>query len=369
MKIRSWIRPVGAVLALALVVAACGDDGTSDDQPAGGEGGASAGPVSGSLTFFAYEDAFEPALLDPFEQANPDLDVRTAAFASGDETVTKLQGGFQADVVNVCVEDTVRMVNLGLLQPIETSRIPAWDTMFPAFKDLEGVTVDGQVYLVPMVGGTSGIMYNVDAVPEGFDSYASVFDEAYAGRIGLDDDPLSGIALSAMALGIEDPMDLDDAELEQVKQFLIEKKPLLRSLVKGDSDQYQLFKSGEIDVVVPGYKGSTETLQKDGEPVEYSLASEGQLTWTCGYSIGANAENVDAAYALINHYAQPETQGWQAENFFYLVSNEETLDAVSETVVEEAGLEDPGNFANAIPYTIPENYDAWQQVWREFKAA
>ena len=98
--------------------------------------------------------------------------------------------------------------------------------------------------------------------------------------------------------------------------------------MKGDSDVFQLFKSGEIDVVVPGYKGSTETLQKDGEPVEYALASEGQLTWTCGYSIGANAANVDGAYALINHYAQPETQGWQAENFFYLVSNEATLDAV-----------------------------------------
>jgi spermidine/putrescine-binding protein len=241
--------------------------------------------------------------------------------------------------------------------------------MFPAFKDLEGVSVDGEVYLVPMVGGSSGIMYNAEAVPEGFDSYASVFDEAYAGRIGLDDDPLSGIALAAMAIGITDPLDLDDAELEQVKSFLIENKPLLRSLVKGDSDVFQLFKSGEIDVVVPGYKGSTETLQKDGEPVEYAIASEGQLTWTCGYSIGANAQNVDGAYALINHYAQPEIQGWQAENFFYLVSNEATLDAVSAKTVEEAGLEDPGSFANAIPYSVPENYDAWQQVWREFKAA
>jgi spermidine/putrescine-binding protein len=241
--------------------------------------------------------------------------------------------------------------------------------MFPAFKDLEGVSVDGEVYLVPMVGGSSGIMYNAEAVPEGFDSYASVFNEAYAGRIGLDDDPLSGIALAAMAIGITDPLNLDDAELEQVKSFLIENKPLLRSLVKGDSDVFQLFKSGEIDVVVPGYKGSAEILQKDGEPVEYAIASEGQLTWTCGYSIGANAQNVDGAYALINHSAQPETQGWQAENFSYLVSNEATLDAVSAKTVEEAGLEDPGSFANAIPYSVPENYDAWQQVWREFKAA
>ena len=364
---RQTFRPLIVALAFATVLVGCGSDDPGGSSTS--SAGSSPGPLSGSLTFFAYEDAFEPDLLDPFEQANPELDVRTAAFGSGDETVAKLQSGFEADVVNVCVEDTVRMVTLGLLQPIDTSRIEAWDQMFPAFTDLDGVTVDGQVYLAPMVGGSSGIMYNAEAVPEGFDSYASVFDEAYAGRIGLDDDPLSGIALAAMAVGIDDPMHLDDAELEQVKQFLIEKKPLLRSLVKGDADVAQLFKSGEIDVVVPGYKGSTETLQQEGVPAEYALASEGQLTWTCGYAIGENAQNVDAAYALINHYAQPETQGWQAENFFYLVSNQETLDAVSPKVVEEAGLEDPGNFANAIPYTIPDNYDAWQEAWRQFKAA
>ena len=369
MKGRTARRSVVIVSLLCLVAAACGSDSATDEgSPADGSA-ASAAPLSGDLTFFAYEDAFEPALLDPFEEANPEVDVRTAAFSSGDETVTKLQSGFEADVVNVCVEDTVRMVNLGLLQPIDTSRIEAWDDMFPAFRDLEGVTVDGQVYLVPMVGGTSGIMYDSEEVPEGFDSYASVFDEAYAGRIGMDDDPLSGVAVAAMALGLPDPMHLDDAQLEQVKQFLIEKKPLLRSLVNGDADQAQLFRSDEIDVVVPGYKGSTETLKKEGEPVEYSLASEGQLTWTCGYAIGANAANVDAAYALINHYAQPETQAWQAENFFYLVSNEGTLAVVPPKIVDEAGLEDPGNFENAIPYSIPDNYDDWVTVWREFKAA
>ena len=362
------MRAVGLALAVGLIAAACGSDSGGEATESQGDA-ATPAELSGDLTFFAYEDAFEPALLDPFEEANPGVNVRTAAFSSGDETVTKLQSGFQADVVNVCVEDTARMVNLGLLQPIDTSRIDAWDSMFPAFKDLEGVSVDGQVYLVPMVGGSSGIMYNDEAIPGGFDSYASVFDEAYAGRIGLDDDPLSGIAIAAMASGITDPMHLDDAELEQVKQFLIEKKPLLRSLVKGDADVSQLFSSGEVDVVVPGYKGSTETLKKDGAPAEYSIASEGQLTWTCGYAIGANAQNVDAAYALINHYAQPEMQGWQAENFFYLVSNQDTLDAVPPKVVEEAGLEDPGSFENAIPYSIPDNYDDWQVVWREFKAA
>ncbi len=358
-------RTIAASLATAVLLAACGTGGSTTAE--GTE--TSAAPLSGDLTFFAYEDAFEPALLDPFESANPGVNVRTAAFSSADETITKLQSGFVADVVNVCVEDTGRMVASGLLQPIDTARLANWERMFPAFRELDGVAVDGQVYLVPMVGGTSGIMYDEDAIPEGVSSYATAFSEEYAGEIGLDDDPLTGIAVAAMALGIEEPLNLTEDQLAQVKGFLIEKKPLIRSLFKGDSDVSQLFGSGEISIAIPGYKGTTETLQDDGLPAAFSLASEGQLTWTCGYSIGANAENVDAAYALINHYSQPQTQAWQAENFFYLVSNQDTLDAVAPEIVETAGLEDPGNFENAVPYAVPSNYDEWVAVWREFKSA
>ena len=355
------------LIAALMVLAACSE--TTTGGPTGTGTDTTTAPLSGELTFFAYEDAFEPELLDPFQEANPDVTVTTAAFSNADETIAKLQSGFQADVVNVCVEDTERMVASGLLQPIDTSRLPNWERMFPAFTDLEGVSVDGQVYLVPMVGGTSGIMYNADEVPGGVTSYADALSEQYAGRIGLDDDPLTGVAIAAMALGIEDPLDLDENELAQVQAYLIEKKPLIRSLYKGDSDVSQLFGSGEIVVAVPGYKGSTQVLIDDGQPAAFSLASEGQLTWTCGYSIGADAQNVDAAYALIDHYSQPETQGWQAENFFYLVSNEDTLEVVSPEVVEEAGLEDPGSFENAVPYEVPANYDKWIEVWREFKSA
>ena len=117
--IERW-RAAGKRVAMARVVDI---DGSGPRLPGAAMAVSEDGEVAGSLTFFAYEDAFEPELLNPFEEANPDVEVRTAAFANADETVTKLQGGFQADVINVCVEDTERMVSLGLLEPIDTSRI------------------------------------------------------------------------------------------------------------------------------------------------------------------------------------------------------------------------------------------------------
>jgi spermidine/putrescine transport system substrate-binding protein len=361
---------VTLLAVLALAVGACG--GSEGGADSGGAVGATPSPsarLSGTVTFFAYEDAFDPRLLGPFQEAHPELTVRTAAFASGDEAITKLRGGFEADVVNVCVEDTPRMVRLGLLQPIDTARIEAWDQMFPSLTSMPGVQVDGQVYVVPMVGGTTGILYDSQAVPEGISSFRELFDERFAGRIALGSDALTNIAIAAMALGYPDPLSLDDAALSQVERFLIDHKGDIRTFFRGDADVMNLFESGEIVAAAPGYPGISNLLKEQGVPVEFTLAEEGQLTWVCGYAIGANAQNVDAAYALINHYAQPKIQAYQARKFSYLVSNQETLEVLPEDVVRAIGLEHPEQLQTAIPYVIPDNYDRWQEVWSRVRAS
>lgn len=355
-------RPIVALTVALLAGAACGGREAAPEAPA------SPAELRGTVTFFAYEDAFAEPLLGPFEEAHPELQVRTAAFASGDEAIAKLRGGFRADVVNVCIEDTPRMVRLGLLQPVDASRIEAWDRMFPSIKEMEGVMHQGQLYVVPMVGGTTGLLYDAREVPEGIGSYAELFDERFAGRIALGSDALTNIAIAAMALGYEDPLDLDEAALARVRDFLLERKPDIRTFFRGDADVMNLFKAGEIVAAAPGYPGIANLLQKDGVPVEFSIAREGQLTWVCGYGIGAQAENVDAAYALINHYARPEVQAYQAREFNYLVSNQDTLAELPEELVAAIGLEHPEQLQRAIPYVIPANYDRWQEVWREVKA-
>ena len=361
------MRAAVAFLTTAwLLGAACAPSGA---PAGGGTPGASPTELTGTVTFFAYEDAFAQPLLGPFERAHPELEVRTAAFSSGDDAIAKLRAGFRADVVNVCIEDTPRMVQLGLLQPIDVSRIAAWDRMFPSMRAMDGVMYQGRLYVVPMVGGTTGILYDAKEVPEGIASYAELFDERFRGRIALGDDALTTIAIAAMALGYEDPLHLDDAALARVRDFLIAHKPDVRTFFQGDADVMNLFKSGEIVAAAPGYPGIANLLQDDGVPVEFSLAEEGQLTWVCGYGIGAHAENLDAAYALINHYAQPRVQAYQARKFNYLVSNRDTLGELPDDLVRAIGLEHPEQLQRAIPYVIPDDYDAWQGIWREVKAA
>lgn len=353
------------VLAAALLAASCGSDGSSegaadkDSPPA---------RISGSLTLFGYEDNFVPEVIDPFLAKNPDLDVQTAVFSSNDEAVTKLQNGFQADVINVCTEETRRMVDLGLLQPIDTSRIEAWNTLFPSLKEQLGVMQDGEVYMVPNVGGTSGIIYNPEAVPQGIDSYRDLFeDPALAGKVTLEDFPGTVIAIGALALGHEDPFDLTSEEIIEIRDYMIAHKGQIRTFFRGDADFLNLYRSGEI-VAGFGYHDYRAAMSREGIPVEF-VSAEGSLAWICGVGLSANVQNEDAAYAAMNYYVSPEPQSFYAESYTYIVSDQRTLAVLDPKLISELGLDNPQQLESAIALQIPENYDEWITAYREIKAA
>jgi spermidine/putrescine transport system substrate-binding protein len=324
--------------------------------------------VTGTVSLFGYEDNFVPEVLDPFVAEYPDLEIRTAVFSNNDEAVTKLQSGFQADVINVCTEETGRMVALDLLQPIDTSRIEAWDTLFPALRDQPGVMVDGEVYMIPNVGGTSGIIYNPEEVPGGIDSYRDLFeDPALAGKVTLEDGATSTIAIAALALGHEDPFALTSEDLAEISDYLIAHKSQIRALFKGDADFLNLYRTGEI-VAGFGYHDYRAAMEQEDIPVEF-VSAEGSLAWICGVSLSAQTENVDAAYAAMNYYVSPTPQTFYAESYTYIVSDQRTIDQLDPALVEQLGLDDPTQLDSAIALQLPDNYDEWLSVYRDFKSA
>ena len=360
-------RSMAVLSALVMLAGAC-SSGDSTLEPGRPPSGTATGEVSGTVTLFGYEDNFVPEVLDPFVAEHPDLEIRTAVFSNNDEAVTKLQNGFQADVINVCTEETGRMVALGLLQPIDTGRIEAWDTLFPALRDQPGVVQDGEVYMIPNVGGTSGVIYNPEEVPEGIDSYRDLFeDPALAGRVTLEDSASTVIAIGALALGHDDPFQLTDEDITEIRDYLIEHKSQIRALFKGDADFLNLYRTGEI-VAGFGYHDYRATMEREGIPVEF-VPAEGSLAWICGVGLSAQTENVDAAYAAMNYYISPTPQTFYAESYTYVVSDQRTVDQLDPKLVTELGLDDPSHLESAIALQLPENYDAWLAAFRDFKAA
>ena len=75
--------------------------------------------ATGTLRFFAYGDTVTDEMLDPFREANPDLDLQTASFNSNKAAAAKLAGGFEADVVEVCTDEMEPLLVRGLLRPLD----------------------------------------------------------------------------------------------------------------------------------------------------------------------------------------------------------------------------------------------------------
>ena len=360
----------------ALVAVACaGDDGTDASPSAEVDSGTPTEPTeapSGTLRLFSYSDGFDPEYLTTFFEQYPDIELETSGFGSNDEAVAKILAGFEADVINSCVDEaTLEMVERGMYQPLDTTRLEHWDDIWPAMKELPGVQVDGQTYIVPVDAGSAGIMYNADVVTTPPTSWADLFDPQWEGRASLEDLSITAIDIGAFVNGIENPLEMTPEQLETVKNYLIDHRGQFRTFWKGEADIKAQFKSGEV-VISSGYPGTAKSLRNQGVNVQFAFAEEGQMLWACGYGISPDAENVDAAYALLNWYTSLPPQIYAAENWNYITSNSGIVDEVDEDVIDDAGLtafQEGDSSVNAIPASPPEDRQAWVAAWTEVKAS
>ncbi len=351
---------LGAALALfAALAVGCGTDtGESSVAPAPDDPKA---PATGTLRFFAYGDTVTDEMLTPFEQANPELDLQTASFNSNKAAAAKLAGGFEADVVEVCADEMEPIVARGLIRPLDPKAVSEFDDL--ALSDSDDVRNDaGEVLFVPASAGPHGLIVNTDQV-DGVDSYTDLFDPAFAGNAALESSSLTAIGVTALALGMDDPMNLSPPEIDEVKQYLLDHRDQFRDFPESDASMANLFKSGEA-VIADGGRGTTEAMVRDGVPAEWIAPTEGVLSWVCGLAITSNAQNIPAAYKLINYYASPEAQAISGEQGF-VAMNPKALELMPKA---DRATADPDALERAIPESQPTSVDLYDRAWQEVAA-
>lgn len=346
------------VTTLVGVLAACG--GGSDD---GSAAGSPDGPVSGTLRMFTYDDSIDPTIMDPFKAKYPDLTVQNATFNSDAQAAAKIKGGFGADVIEMCLDESSPLVDANLLSPIDTDQVHGWDNMAPGFKQADGVTVDGKTWLVPLSAGPHGLIYLNSAFPEPPDSWTDLYDPELAGRVALDGGgSLTPLAVTALGMGIDDPMNMTPDQITEVKDYMIEHREQFRTFADSDSDTVNLFKSGEI-VLSDGGLGTTTKLQNAGVDVSWVPPVEGAMSWVCGLALSAKSENIAASYAIINHYLAPETQAAIAALGFG-ITNPKAIPLIPK---DERATADPAALDGMIAEVEPAYPEEWDEAWQEIQ--
>ena len=217
-------RYCGALIAVALLAAACGDD----DKKSGGEALTEIGTGEKALNLiiwagYAEDGSTYPEYdwVHPFQEQTGCV-VKSKIAATSDE-MFQLMGTNEYDGVSASGDSSVRLIDAGLVAPVNTALIKNYADLSSFLKDTNYNSSDGKNYGIPHGWGANYLMWNTDVVTPAPDSWSVVFDKAspYSGKVTAYDAPIY-IADAALYLktaqpdlGIEDPYSLNQAAVRR----------------------------------------------------------------------------------------------------------------------------------------------------------
>jgi spermidine/putrescine transport system substrate-binding protein len=218
------------------------------------------------------------------------------------------------------------------------------------------------------------VLYRTDLVDPKYvaeESWGILFDEAYAGRLGVYDAVDGAVIVAALWAGVNDPFAMTDEEIEHVRGILNAQRPLLRFYWTDQTSVEQGLASGEI-VAAYAWNASVVALKKQGVPVKYMNPKEGILTWVCGFMMLKDGPGDEqAAYDFIDAALAPDSGRYLIDEYGYGHSNRKSFDLVEPERLAELGISSPealfkqGIFFQPIEPATREKYIA---MFEEVKA-
>lgn len=227
-------------------------------------------------------------------------------FTSLEEMLTMLRAGGMGKIDVILPNSTYVKVAVdeGLVQPVDTSKIPSYGNIMKSLREFpDAVGADGKIYAVPWTWGTTSLGYNTTVVKGTLNSWAALWDPAYAGKVAYFDDYDTAIRTAALYLG-EDPQHPD---LAKVKEALLKLKKNTRTYWASYDDFLKPFASGEV-VIGNMWAGLATKLTNAKKPVAYVHPKEGTIGWTDFWAIAKNAPQYDLACKWIDFMAGEKFQ-------------------------------------------------------------
>jgi putative spermidine/putrescine transport system substrate-binding protein len=375
---------VGALLAAMLVgVSACG---SSSSGPVSGSLPTSIGKGEGQLNLVAWEGYAQPEWVKPFE-AQTGCQVHTKYAGSSDEMVTLMRqgGGSQYDMVSASGDASLRLIRGGNVQPMNVALVPEWKNFIPQLQSPSHNTVNGRHYGISLQWGPNTLLYNTRAVSPAPTSWAVIYSPKYRGAITVPSNPIQ-IADAALylsksnpSLGITDPYELTEAQLNAATQLLKQQRPLIKKYWALASDEIELFKNGDV-VIGASWPYQTNTLVADKVPVKDLIPIQGATGWADTWMLSTHAKHPNCAYKWVNWVSTPKVQAQQAISFGETPANTKAcsyMEAIQKGSCTQYHANAPSAYFDSIKFwktpvtqcgngkTDCMDYSAWQRKWTE----
>ena len=405
----------GSIAVLALVAAACGPGqsaaptgGANTPGPtAGASAGASPaasldmptaiGDGEGALNLIIWAGYAERGAADknydwvtPFETSTG-CKVTTIDMTDSNNGVSLMQSG-QYDGISASGDATTRLIQGGIVAPVNVDLLSNWKNVFPGLKGLPHNTVNGVPYGVPHGRGPNLLGYNKNVVSPAPTSWDPIWEggSAYKGKISIYDssifiaDAALHLKTTRPDLGITNIYQLNDAQFTAAVDLL---KTLNSNhpLYWGTSaDQVQSYTSGDV-VVGTTWQYQVNQLQGANQPVVGILPDEGSTGWSDTWMLSSKAKHPNCMLMWMDWMMSPMANAlatiWFGEaptsqaacDYAETISpgHCQTYHATDETYFSKVyyWATPQADCADTDPATTCKTQDDWVQAWTDLRGS
>ena len=193
-----------------------------------------------TINFLNWGENIAEGLIDEFEEKY-NIKVNEVFVDDNEAMYEELTSGkTQYDVAVPGDYMVERLISEGRLEELDKQNIPNWTELLPS--NLNRSFDPGNVYSLPYMNGTIGIVYNTELITEDINSWSDMWNPKYRDEIFVLDSQRDAIGMALKYLGYS-LNSTDEIELEEAKAALIEQKQL--GTIYGADNVKDLMISGE----------------------------------------------------------------------------------------------------------------------------
>lgn len=257
------------------------------------------------------------------------IKVNYTTFDSNESLYSKLAGG-GADYDIIIPSDYMvsKLIDENMLAELDFGNIPNFEYIDQPFRNPDYDPENK--YSVPYTWGVVGLFYNTEYVEEEITSWSALWDDRYAGKILMFDNPRDSFAIAQFRLG----QSLNTAapgDWEEAAELLKQQKPLVQAYVM---DQiFDKMESGEA-WLAPYYSGDAAILVENNDNIGFVVPEEGTNYFVDAICIPATSSHKAEAEEYINFLCEPEIAGANMDYVGYSTPETAAKEFLSEEMVE-----------------------------------
>ncbi len=229
------------------------------------------------------------------------IKVNYTNYDSNENMYNKLKsGGANYDVIIPSDYMIAKLIDENMLSELDFSNIPNYKYILEKYKNL--YYDPDNLYSVPYTVGMVGLIYNTTMVEGNPDSWGVLWDEKYAGKILMFNNPRDAFGIAQCYLG-QSVNTTDISEWDEAIELLKEQNPLVASYVM--DEVYNKMEHGDA-ALAPYYAGDFLTMYDINPDLAFVYPKEGVNFFVDAMCIPKTAENKEAAELYINFMCEED---------------------------------------------------------------